>query len=164
MLSSVSLKYRCLSVVDIDRGWNIESLNGSWNCLFRQSASEIWMFTFVRSIFYVNHHTIYRKFCGIHLTTISQEKLKISIHKISLKITLWKLMTHPPGANGFRQQPTDLHYSTQKFVTYHIWSEIGHSILGNGQYTWRVCNSICLFASALHFMQHFYLWRYICFI
>ena len=44
-------------------------------------------------------------FCGIHLRAISQEILKISIHKMSLTITLLELQPHFLGANELRILP-----------------------------------------------------------
>ena len=39
------------------------------------------------------------EFCGIHMTTLSQKGIKISIHEIHLKITLLKLLPNLAGAN-----------------------------------------------------------------
>ena len=39
------------------------------------------------------------EFCGIHLATILQAVHEISLHGMSLKITILKLQPHPPGAN-----------------------------------------------------------------
>ena len=40
--------------------------------------------------------------CGIHLMTISQEMLKISILDMSLKITSWGINVDLPGANELK--------------------------------------------------------------
>ena len=43
------------------------------------------------------------EFCGIHLTTISQKTLKISIPKMNLKITISKLLPYHPGISELTQ-------------------------------------------------------------
>ena len=49
---------------------------------------------------YLNQYwLIIKGVCGIHLSTISQEMLKILILEYSLKITQSKLQPHLPGAN-----------------------------------------------------------------
>ena len=42
------------------------------------------------------------EFCGIHFTIILQAAYEISVHGMSLKIIIFKLRPHLPGANELK--------------------------------------------------------------
>ena len=101
-----------------DNGWKMLDVNLLW------SSDAIWhdksgstLAQVMAPSHYQNHGWVTKMgSCGIHLWTVSWEELKM-ICKMSLKITLIKLLPHLPGANKFNS----------------LWASKSYDIIRQGQ-------------------------------